>query len=218
MRRSVLLVLRDIAPKKPVFSTSQVARLAGVSISAASRDLAEAAKEGIVLRMKVGVWGYPLHPDFSPFLLVPFLMGGESEAESGYVSLVSALALRGLIQQMPGTIHVVSLRQRRAVNTPVGRFEFHRMEPALFGGFDDFGIRIGFPLATAEKAVFDTFYFAVKRGRRFKSLPELRFPRGFRRRDVDAWISRIRDSRARSAVTARWRDLQLRAQAEEEDE
>jgi predicted transcriptional regulator of viral defense system len=218
MRRSVLLVLRDIAPKSPVFSTNQVARLAEVSVSRASHDLGEAAKLGIVMRIKRGVWGYPLHPDFSPYLLVPHLLGDEGETLSGYVSLVSALALRGLIQQIPGTIHVVTKRQRRRVDTPVGRFEFHRIAPALFGGFDDFGIRIGFPLATAEKAVFDTLLFAVKRGRRFRSLPELRFPRGFRIKEVDGWIARIRDPRARSALTGRWRDLRLRAQVEAEDE
>lgn len=212
MRQIVQSALLDLVPRSPVFTTAQLAQLTGISPARVSRDLGEAARSALILRICPGVWAYATHPDFSPYLAVPYLVGGDANSRAGYVSLVTALSLRGLIQQVPGTIQVVVRTQRRAVNSPVGRFEFHVLEPALFGGFEEYGSRTSFPLATAEKALFDTLLLSVKRGRRFRYLPEVSWPIGFKTREVERWIRKIRDLRARSAVTSRW--LELRQQAE----
>ena len=115
----------------------------------------------VIERIKPGVWAQRTHPDFSPFAAVPYIVSGEQYADRCYVSLLSALALRGMIQQMPGSIHVMVTAQRRALVTPVARYECHRIDPAIFGGFTDFGTRSTFPLATPAKALFDTLLVSV---------------------------------------------------------
>ncbi len=203
MRKSVHAVLTEIIPQAPVFTTAATATAAGVSRDVASRDLGLAAASGLIVRIKSGVWAMPSHPDFSPYLAVPFLVGGEQYSDSAYISLLSALALRGMIQQMPGSIHVMVPVQRRPLSTPVARYEFHRIDRALFGGFTDFGSRVTFPLASPAKALFDTLLVSASRGKRFSHLPELHFPRDFSVREMDQWIARIRSVRLRGAVAAR---------------
>lgn len=218
MRKSLLAALKEIIPQAPVFTTAAAAKAAGVSRDVASRDLGVAAAAGLIVRMKPGVWAVSSHPDFSPYVAVPFLVGGEQFSGLGYVSLPSALALRGMIQQLPGSVHVMVLAQRRALETPVARFEFHKLDAAVFGGFTDFGSRFSFPLATPAKALFDTLLLSVSRGRRFSYLPELRFTRAFSRREMEHWIARIRSSRLRSAVGNRWAIVRERESIERERE
>lgn len=205
MRKTLSSVLIEIIPRSPVFTTAAAAELAGVSRDSASRDLGIAAKTGIITRITRGVWALPSHPDFSPFVAVPYIVGGELYSGLGYVSLPSALALRGMNQQMPGSIHVMVQTQRRALVTPVGRYEFHKIDRALFGGFEDFGTRVTFPLATPAKALFDTLLLSASRGKRFAYLPELRFPRTFSRGEMESWIRKIPSIRSRSAVSSRWK-------------
>lgn len=218
MRKSLRAALREIIPQAPVFTTAAAARTAAVSRAAASRDLGVAESEGLIIRLKPGVWAFPSHPDFSPFAAVPYLVGGEQYSGFGYVSLLSALALRGMIQQIPGTVHVMVAVQRRAIITPVARYEFHKIDESLFGGFTDFGSRFTFPLATPAKALFDTLLLSASRGRRFSYLPELRFPRAFSRREMEFWIAKIRSSRSRSAVAKRWASVSERESVERDRE
>lgn len=162
----------------------------------------------VIERIKPGVWAQRTHPDFSPFAAVPYIVSGEQYADRCYVSLLSALALRGMIQQMPGSIHVMVTAQRRALVTPVARYEFHRIDPAIFGGFTDFGTRSTFPLATPAKALFDTLLVSVVRGRRVAFLPEVTFPKSFDFKEMERWIAKIRNPRTRSAVRSKWEQLQ----------
>jgi len=207
MRKTTSAVLRQLVPRAPVFTTATAAAAAGVSRDAASRDLSLAASAGLIIRLKRGVWALPTHPDFSPFAAVPYLLGGEHYSDLGYVSAVSGLALHGMIQQMPGSIHVMVREQRRPLETPVGTYEFHKISPELFGGFSDFGSRFTFPVATPAKALFDTLLLSASRGRRYAHLPELRLPAAFSRREMTEWISTIQSSRKRSAVSVRWAAL-----------
>ena len=55
---------------------------------------------------------------------------------AGYVSVLSALNLHGMIEQIPRMVHVVTTTQRPRLLTPVGTYEFHQIHRDLFGGFD----------------------------------------------------------------------------------
>src|SRR5207302_1315892 len=149
---------------------------AGVALSNASRDLSALAKAGLVTRVTRGVWSVPSHPDFSPYAVVPRLF---RPPRRGYVSLLSALNLHGLIEQIPTAVQVITTVQRPGLVTPVGRFEFHRIQAELFGGFGPHRPSWSFDLAEPEKAFFDVLYLSVRKQRRFSHLPEVDFSEGF---------------------------------------
>jgi len=202
-----------VLPTTPVFSTQDVTRITGLQRSNTSRDLARMASEGLITRIRRGLWAVSGHPDFSPLAVVPHLFDGE---QTGYVSVLSALSLHGLIEQIPRRVHVISQKQRPRLETPVGTFEFHRISENLFGGFSPYGSLGLFDIASPEKALFDTFYVSARRGKRYSHLPEVTIDPGFSEKDVDDWIGRIGDPRLRSAVSSRWEKLELetRGQAE----
>ena len=147
-------------------------------------------------------------------------------SRAGYVSFVSALHLHGMLSQIPREIHVAVPQQRRALDTPVARYVFHRLThsraPATVPG-DRWG---RFALATPAQALVDTMYASVHRGRPFAYLPEIELPVAFapsepgaRRRsppaqmarlfrEVGVLIARIQRPAVRDAVLTRWSLLQ----------
>jgi predicted transcriptional regulator of viral defense system len=73
----------------------------------------------MVTRIKRGLWAVTRHPDFSPFALVPYLF---AHGQKGYVSLLTALNLHGMIEQIPRSIQIATT-QRPRLKTPVATFE-----------------------------------------------------------------------------------------------
>lgn len=193
-----------LLPYSPVFSTSEVAKLANITLPNASRDLAKLEREGMVTSIKRGLWAVPTHPDFSPYAVVPHLF---AERPGGYVSLLSALNLHGMIEQIPRVVHVVTTGQRPKLNTSVATFEFYRIQAELFGGFKPYRRTGNFDIATAEKALFDTLYFSARKGRRFAFLPEVELPDGFAVTALEDWIEKIGHEPLRVAVLERWESL-----------
>lgn len=182
-----------------VFTTRRAAQLGHTSVQSAVRVLKDMAAAGLVTRVTRGVWALTHHPDFSPYAVLPFLLGTpESDmasareapwsaaiddasanavtARPGYVSFLSALHLHGMLSQIPRDIHVAVPQQRRALSTPVARFVFHRrmsaLTPATMPG-DRWG---RFALATPAQALVDTMYVSAHRGRQFAHLPEIELP------------------------------------------
>ena len=188
----------------PVLSTAQVAESAGVTLSNASRDLAALEKTGIVTRVRRGLWAVPQHPDFSPFAVVPHLF---DKREVAYVSLLTALGLHGVIEQIPRVIHVVTHSWRPTLRTPVGTYEFHVLQSRLVGGYRPYNGAWSFELATPEKALFDTVYLSTRKNRRFTHLPEIELPDDFSEEVVEAWVSKIDHTVLRTAVAKRWKAL-----------
>lgn len=217
MSKVVDVVLTTLIPRSPIFTTRDAADATGVGLSVASRDLGQLARRSVLTRITQGIWADVRHPDFSPYAVVPVLLRSTPSAgtrhpdELGYVSLLSALNLRGMIQQIPHVIQVVSASQRPPLRTPVGTYEFHRLEASLLGGAEPFGPRGAFTVATAAKALFDTLYFSVRRGRRFAALPELEWPRDFSVRELEQWIRRISYPSLRTAVQTRWQSIRSNA-------
>ena len=154
-----------------VFTTRQFATLCESRIDASSRKLVRLAVEGAIVRVARGVWTQPDHPRFAAHAAVPALLGNEQ----GYVSFLSAMRQHGLISQIPGSIQVATTGHTRTLATPIGRFEFLRMKPAMMvEGIELSATEPPYGIATAAKSLLDTLYVATRKGRRFASLPELR--------------------------------------------
>lgn len=201
-------ILRELIHRSPIFTTKNVADAARVRNEVASRYLNQQAKKGVIARITRGIWADSRHPDFSPYAVVPFLLGVNGAQQGGYISLLSALSLRRMIEQIPRSIQVVSHVQRRPLRTPVGTYEFHRMHSDLLGGSEPYGQFGNFEVATAAKAMFDTIYFSVRRGRRFSHLPEIQLTSEFKISEFNEWIRRIPYPRLQVAVCTRWRQPQ----------
>lgn len=208
MNRVARVIWNELLPSSPVFSTAEVAHRTGTALSNASRDLAQLAKHGLVTRIRRGLWAVPTHPDFSPYAVVPHLF---EEQVGGYVSLLSALNLHGMIDQIPRVVHVVTTQRRPVLWTPVATYEFYRIQVELLGGFKPYRGMGNFDIATPEKAVFDTLYFSARKGRRFSSLPELEVPPEFSASELERWIALIDHLALRIAVEDRWERLAQRA-------
>ncbi len=204
MNKVARVIWSELLPYSPVFSTAEVAQRAGVTLANTSRDLAKLAGEGMVTRIRRGLWAVPAHPEFSPYAVVPHLF---AESQGGYVSLLSALNLHGMTDQIPRVVHVVTTTQRPVLNTPVAAYEFYRIQAGLFGGFDPYRRTGNFDIATAEKALFDTLYFSARKGRRFAFLPEVKWPAGFSVSELESWVELIDHPPLRIAVRKRWERL-----------
>lgn len=209
MRKVHETIWKDFFPTSSAFTTREVAEAADVRLAAASRDLAQLASEGMVTRVRRGLWVIPQHPDLSPYGVVPRLF---TEDGQGYVSLLSALNLHGMIEQIPSVIQVVTTSQRPRLRTPVAAYEFHQIQSELFGGYGYYGATDGFQIATPEKAVFDTLYLSKRRGQRFSHLPEVEFPVNFSPGEVLDWIGKVEYEPLRTAVADRWEEVRASGQ------
>ena len=183
----------------PVIETADAAAALRQSPSAASRTLARLAKAELVAPVRHGVWS--LEPNPNPYHLVEHL----TAPLPSYLSLQTALHLRGLIEQIPAIIYVVSLARTQRVQTTAGTFSIHHVAPAIFVGFERSAD--GLPLATAEKALFDLAYLSGGRSRSFAAVPELELPRGFRWNELASFTDRITSARHRALVKRRLRQF-----------
>lgn len=174
-------------------TTGEAAAALRVSGSSASRSLRTLARQGLLRRIRQGLWVVAPEP-LDPRAIVTEL----TRPFPAYVSFQSALAARGAIDQVPREINVASLAKPKRVETTIGTYLIHRLPPELFGGFEELD---GIALATFEKAIFDYFYVACASGHPDRRLPELDLPANFARKQVDGWVGRIRSPRLRTLVT-----------------
>jgi predicted transcriptional regulator of viral defense system len=190
-----------------IFTTRDFARLARVSLAAASKRLARlSAGSQSLVQLTRGAWANRSHPQFNVLACVPVLLGNEQ----GYISFLSALHLHGAIAQIPANVQVATTGHARTVRTPVGTFEFFQLKPEM--------LRVGvvfsdapkpYRIATVEKALLDTFYIATRKKRRFAKLPELNLA------DAQFKVQRYRTLLASlklpapiaAAMARRWEDL-----------
>jgi predicted transcriptional regulator of viral defense system len=175
----------------PVVTTREAAARLGLALPATSRLMGRLAAAGLVRPVKRGLWA--LHADLDPFALPAYL----AAPYPAYVSLWSALARHGMIEQIPRALYAVSLGRTRVTTTGFGPISMHHVSAPLFGGFAT--TDRGYQLATPEKALFDTLYIAAPSGGA-GHLPELELPAGFDGSAVVAWIERIGPERLRTLV------------------
>lgn len=180
----------------PVLETDDAASTLRISTDAASMLLKRLASSGLATRLRKGVWLIGTQSVDRYAIVEPLMAPMPS-----YISLQTALYLRGMIDQVPAVIYVVSLAKTQRLTTTLGVYSVHHIAPELFDGFETRAD--GTKLATAEKALFDMAYFASARSRLFAHVPELELPRAFREAKLRSWIQRIPAVRRRSMVKRR---------------
>jgi predicted transcriptional regulator of viral defense system len=186
----------------PVFETADAAAALHQSTAAATKTLSRLAHAGLIASIRHGTWW--VDGAIDPYRLPEYL----TAPLGSYVSLHTALHLRGLVEQIPEVIYAASLARTQRIATTAGTFSMHHLAPEVFGGYEE--TKTGVKLATAEKALFDFAYLSAGRSRLFTALPELVLPRGFRRGELRHWIDRIPSERSRT-ITRRKLDALLAA-------
>ena len=179
----------------PAVRTADAAVALGLSKSAATMTLSRLVASGLVTAVRHGTWWLegPLDPYRLPEILsAPF---------DSYLSLHTALHLRGLIEQIPEIRYAATQGRTQRITTHGGRSSFHHLAPEVFGGFEE--TAAGLRLATAEKALFDFAYLSAGRSRLFATLPELELPRGFKESEARRWVRKIPSARSRTLTEAR---------------
>jgi predicted transcriptional regulator of viral defense system len=190
---------------RAVFTTRQITALRGSSLSAASQGLSRMEQRGLVKKVTRGIWCVPDDPRFTPFALVPFLAGGHR----AYVSLISALHLHGLIEQIPDIIYVVTTGHTRVRKNSVGTYSYHRVRPLFFAGFDWYRNRHDFLIATPEKALIDSLYLSSRKGKRFEFFPEIDLEADFDFKRAYEYVDLIEDDPwTRAYVLRKLKDMQ----------
>lgn len=187
-----------LAMGRKAMSTREIAARWKASPTTTTRRLKSLQESGLVRRLRRGLWA--IDPQIDPKTLAPYL----TAPFPAYVSLFSALYEHGAIEQIPRSVSVVSLDRTRTVETSIGRFEVHHIDPRLFGGFD--GHEESGYLASVEKAIFDLVYVRAAAGSR-AFFPELDLPREFRRSELRHWTDRIESGRLRTLVKRHVRDI-----------
>ena len=177
----------------PAVTTADAAAVLGVSIEAASHSLRRLASSGLVTPVRKALWALGVEPD-------PLALGEYVTAPyPSYLSLQTALYQHGMVAQIPSMIYLVSLARGARLETRLGTYSVHHVQPEIFGGFE-VQAKSGLKLACPEKALFDVLYLSPTRGRLFAALPELELPRGFRPSIARQWARRIPSRRLRTMV------------------
>lgn len=179
---------------RPVLTTGEATARWGVGRRTSGHRLKALEEGGLIRRLRPGLWA--LDPAVRPFAVAPHL----TAPYPAYVSLWSALAHHGLIEQVPRRISVASLSRPRKIETAIGAYDVHQLVPGLFGGYAG-NDRDGY-VASPEKAIFDTVYLRAATGGR-AYFTELFLPRDFDRRELRRWADRIESPRLRTLVSRR---------------
>jgi predicted transcriptional regulator of viral defense system len=177
----------------PAFTTREAAARLRVPNAHASVSLARLQASGLLVRLRRGLWAFRDRVDplaLPEILTAPF---------PAYVSLQSALYLHGIISQVPAVTYAVTLARTRRLVTPLGTVSAHHVQPGFFFGYEDAG-RAGGRLASQEKALVDFLYLTPARSRLFRALPELEWPRTFRRSVARSIVRRIEPASRRRRV------------------
>lgn len=183
----------------PAVTTADVAAVLGLSVTAASQCMRRLAADGLVSSVRKGLWSLRDSPD--PMALLEYV----TAPYPAYVSLQSALYIHGMIEQIPTMTFAVTLGRSGRMKTAVGTYSLHHIDPIFFDGYEL--LPSGAKLAAPEKALVDMFYLSSTRTRFFASLPEVAFPRGFRRSAARAWVERIPTPRLREVARRRLVEL-----------
>lgn len=148
--------LLEIVADEPAFDTGLL--MAGHAKPAdAHRQLSRWTAAGRLYQLRRGL--YTLAPPFQKVKPHPFVLANRM-VNGSYVSCQSALAYHGLIpEHVPVVTSVTGTRPARW-DTPLGRFEYRHVKPALRWGyrFTSLDDRQGAFVATPEKGLLDLIY------------------------------------------------------------
>lgn len=158
-----------------VFTTFDVITLTGMASATVTQSLRRLAARELIVRIKRGVWVSRLATDLNPYEAVPHLRA----PWPAYVSLHSALADYGIVDEVPQVVYAVSAALPKRYRTFLGEFHIHHLPEHLMWGYEIRKMgRGGYPVAEPEKAFLDLVYLALtprsplelphKRGRSWK--------------------------------------------------
>jgi len=194
LRRSVLADIQRI--RRPIFTTFELARLSERSASATTQALRHLEKQGVVEKIRRGIWALAGSERLSAASVIPFLF----PRTRAYVSFTSALHLYDIIEQIPQVMTLASPSHTKTIRTRLGTYSVHRIAPSFFAGFRWYKDEGRFLIAEPEKALVDSLYLSARKKRQYGHFPELHFPRTFSFRRAREWAGRIPDVRIRKNV------------------
>ncbi|MFA4981859.1 MAG: hypothetical protein WC592_05250 [Candidatus Omnitrophota bacterium] len=201
MRRlSILSAFKKVGNR--VFTTREAALISGKSLSGATQSLNNLASEGIIIKIRRGIWA-PESETISVYDVVPHLF----PKHRAYVSFISALHLHGIIEQIPHVITLASTAHAAAIRTNLGVFQVHHISPLFFAGFGWYRGSGSFLIAEPEKALVDSLYLSAYKRKRFGYFPELYFPETFSFKKAKAWADKIPSQKARTHAVKRLEEL-----------
>ena len=180
-----------------IFTTADFITLSGLKDANATQALLRLAAQNLIVRIKRGVWVNKLVSDLNPYEAVPFLRA----PWPAYVSLYSALADYGVVEEIPHLVYAVTSTMPRKYPTPIGEFRFHHLPQRLIWGFEMRQTGSGqHPMAEREKAFLDLVYLALtprsplrlphKRGRQW-DLDKAKltvYARRFEYKPIESWL------------------------------
>lgn len=141
-----------------VFTTADILTLTGLEPATATKALTRLAGEDLVARIKKGVWVSKLSADFNPYEAVPYLRA----PWPAYVSLYSALADYGVLEEIPQVVYGVSAAVPKRYRTSIGDFSIHHLPKRLIWGYEvKRQGQSSYPVADPEKAFLDLVYLAL---------------------------------------------------------
>jgi len=181
---------------RPVFSTHEIARCSGRSLSATTQALKYLERNGVVTKIYRGIWADANNPNVSPYSAIPLLL----PKQRAYVSFISALHLHHMVEQIPQVITVASTAHTRTIRTRFGVFAIHKIAPSFFRGFGWYRGMRGFLIAEPEKALVDCLYLSAYKKKQFGYFPEIHFPKGFSINKAKRWAGAISSVKARRHV------------------
>lgn len=140
------------------FTTADLITLTGMKPSAATQALRRLAAHHLVGRIKRGLWMNRLVQNLHPYEAVPHLKA----PWPAYVSLYSALADYGIVEEVPHLIYAVTSNRPKRYQTPLGTFQIHHLPSRLMWGYEVRGTpQAAYLIAEPEKAFLDLAYLAL---------------------------------------------------------
>ena len=120
----VLTHLQEI--KQPVLRTADAMACLDLDKAHASKTLARLADSGHIIRIKRGLWVFPV--ELEPMTLAEYL----TAPFPGYISLQSALYYHGMISQIPVITYSISPARTHVYETPLGIYSIHHGHHSFF--------------------------------------------------------------------------------------
>jgi len=108
--------------------------------------------------------------------------------------------LYGLIEQIPQVIYVATTAHTRRLRTPISTYSLHQLSPNFFSGYDWYGDRESFLVASPEKAIVDCLYISGRKAKQFGRFPELSLAGSFRISRARRWVNSIPSPALRAHV------------------
>lgn len=143
-----------------IFTTGDFKTLSGLRDAAATVYLSRLAANDHLVRLKRGVWANKLVSDLNPYEAVAYLRA----PWPAYISLHSALADHGVVEEIPHAIYAVSSAAPKVYGTAIGEFRIHHLPGHLMWGSETRQSGRGaYLIADREKAFLDLVYLGLTR-------------------------------------------------------